>query len=161
MKKTGFEHVREFHETFNHPIYTTPSVPEAKIVKLRLALILEEFTELAQACVGDTDGAQNLLQPLAQAMEAVRALEQEDLQVDLVEVADALTDINYVTYGAGHCFGVDLDACMQEVQRANMSKLGDDGKPIYNGHGKIMKGPQYIPPNIARVLGLEKIEENH
>jgi predicted HAD superfamily Cof-like phosphohydrolase len=156
MKKTGFEHVREFHETFNHPINTSPCVPEAKIVKLRLALILEEFTELAEACVGDTAGGQNLLKPLAQAMDAVKALEEDDLNVDVVEVADALTDINYVTYGAGHCFGVDLDACMQEVQRANMSKLGEDGKPIYNAQGKVMKGPNYTPPDIASVLGLKE-----
>lgn len=155
MKKTGFEHVREFHETFNHPINTAPCTPDAKIVKLRLALILEEFTELADACVGDTIGGQNLLKPLAEAMEAVKALQEADLKVDVVEVADALTDINYVTYGAGHCFGVDLDACMQEVQRANMSKLGEDGKPIYNAQGKVMKGPNYTPPDIASVLGLK------
>ncbi len=153
MKKTGFEHVREFHEKFNHPIHITPYVPDEKTVKLRLALILEEFTELAEACLEtDNEGAQNVLRPLAQAMEGIRSLAAEDLNVDVVEVADALTDINYVTYGAGHCFGVDLDACMQEVQRANMSKLGEDGKPIYNAQGKIMKGPQYTPPDIAKVL---------
>lgn len=154
MKKTGFEHVREFHETFNHPINQTPCVPDAKTVKLRLALILEEFTELAEACVGDTPAGERLLHALAASMEGVKALEAEDLNVDVVEVADALTDINYVTYGAGHCFGVDLDACMQEVQRANMSKLGEDGKPIYNAQGKVMKGPNYTPPDIASVLGL-------
>lgn len=152
-KKTGFEHVREFHEKFNHPIHEAPHIPDAKTVKLRLALILEEFTELSEACVGDTAAGERLLHALGQSMEAVRALESEDLNVDVVEVADALTDINYVTYGAGHCFGVDLDACMAEVQRANMSKLGPDGKPIYNEHGKIMKGPAYTPPDIAKVLG--------
>ncbi len=152
MKKTGFEHVREFHETFNHPIHTAPFVPDDKTIKLRLALILEEFTELTEACLGDTEHAQKTLSTLAHAMDNVKALQADDLNVDLVAVADALTDINYVTYGAGHCFGLDLDACMQEVQRANMSKLGEDGKPIYNEHGKIMKGPRYTPPDIAKVL---------
>jgi predicted HAD superfamily Cof-like phosphohydrolase len=149
-KKTGFEHVREFHETFGHPIHEKPTVPDADNIKLRLALILEEFTELAEACVNDN--GKKLLNTLEQAMQEVRALQEKDLDVDVVAVADALTDINYVTYGAGHCFGVDLDACMLEVQRANMSKLGPDGKPIYNEHGKVMKGPDYTPPNIASVI---------
>ncbi len=152
MKKTGFEHVREFHETFGHPIHEKPTIPDANNIKLRLALILEEFTELTDACVNDNDNAKALLTTLDQAMQQVRSLTEDDLKVDVVEVADALTDINYVVYGAGHCFGVDLDACMQEVQRANMSKLGLDGKPIYNEHGKIMKGPNYTPPDIERVL---------
>lgn len=152
-KKTGFEHVREFHATFNHPIHTEPTVPDAKIVKLRLSLILEEFIELTEASVdAEAERAKALLQTLEQAQSQVKALEQNDLDVDVVEVADALTDINYVTYGAGHCFGVDLDACMQEVQRSNMSKLGEDGKPIYNEQGKIMKGPKYSPPDLQKVL---------
>lgn len=155
MSKTGFQHVREFHEKFNHPIHTTPTVPEAKIVKLRLALILEEFIELTEACVNEERAeTQHLLQTLHHAMDHVKALTQEDLNVSLVDVADALTDINYVTYGAGHCFGLDLDACMEEVQRSNMSKLGADGKPIYNEHGKIMKGPHYVEPNLEGVLGV-------
>ncbi len=151
-KKTGFEHVQEFHETFGHPIYREPNIPDAKDIKLRLALILEEFTELTDACVNDSKNAKQLLTTLDQAMNEVRALNETDLDVNVVEVADALTDINYVTYGAGHCFGVDLDACMREVQRANMSKLGADGKPIYNEHGKIMKGPDYTPPDIAKII---------
>jgi len=148
MSKTGFQHVREFHEKFNHPIHTTPTVPETKIVKLRLALILEEFIELTEACVkNDT-----LIQTLRSAMDQVKNITDADLQVDVVEVADALTDINYVTYGAGHCFGVNLDACMEEVQRSNMSKLGADGKPIYNEQGKIMKGPNYQAPDLKSVI---------
>lgn len=153
-KKTGFEHVKEFHETFNHPVNSKPTVPDEKIVKLRLALILEEFIELTEACVNEeTAEAQHLVQTLHHAMDHVKSLKAENLNVDVVEVADALTDINYVTYGAGHCFGVDLDECMQEVQRSNMSKLGEDGKPIYNEHGKVMKGPNYTPPDLRKLLG--------
>lgn len=153
MSKTGFEHVREFHQTFNHPIHDKPTVPETKIVKLRLALILEEFIELTEACVNeDRSQSQQLIQTLHHAMEHVKSLTEEDLKVSLVDVADALTDINYVTYGAGHCFGINLDACMEEVQRSNMSKLGADGKPIYNEHGKVMKGPNYVEPNLAAVI---------
>lgn len=153
MKKTGFEHVREFHEKFGHPVHQQPNIPETKIVKLRLALILEEFIELTEACVNlDTENSKTALSLLTKAEEALKHLSDADMDVDLVEVADALTDINYVTYGAGHCFGVDLDACMQEVQRSNMSKLGEDGKPIYNEQGKIMKGPHYSQPDLAAVL---------
>lgn len=152
--KTGFQHVREFHETFNHPIHDKPTVPDAKIVKLRLALILEEFTELTEACVNEErPESQNLLHTLHHAMDHVKALTEDDLNVSLVDVADALTDINYVVYGAGHCFGLNLDACMEEVQRSNMSKLGADGKPIYNEHGKVMKGPNYVGPDLTKVLG--------
>jgi predicted HAD superfamily Cof-like phosphohydrolase len=154
MSKTGFQHVREFHEKFNHPIHSVPTVPEAKIVKLRLALILEEFIELTEACVNEeSETSQELLQTLHHAMHHVKALTEENLNVSVVDVADALTDINYVTYGAGHCFGVNLDACMEEVQRSNMSKLGADGQPIYNEHGKVMKGPNYQPPDLVAVLG--------
>lgn len=158
-KKTGFEQVREFHEKFNHPILSQPTVPDAKIVKLRLSLILEEFTELSEACLqADQPAAQALVDTLRQAMAQVKGLTETDLQVSLVDVADALTDINYVTYGAGHCFGLDLDACMEEVQRSNMSKLGADGKPIYNEHGKIMKGPHYVEPDLEKVLELSLVE---
>jgi predicted HAD superfamily Cof-like phosphohydrolase len=151
--KTGFQHVREFHEKFNHPIHQTPTVPDAKIVKLRLALILEEFTELTEACVNKENAeSQELLSTLHKAMDQVKALTADNLNVSLVDVADALTDINYVVYGAGHCFGLNLDACMEEVQRSNMSKLGADGKPIYNEHGKIMKGPNYVEPDLKKVL---------
>lgn len=155
-KRTGFEQVREFHQTFNHTLNANPTVPSAKDVKLRLALLLEEFIELSQACVSETsEAASHYIHVLQHAMGDIRNLTEADLDVDLVEVADALTDINYVAYGAGHCFGVNLDACMEEVQRSNMSKLGADGKPLYNEHGKVMKGPNYSPPNLAKVLGLD------
>lgn len=157
-KKSGFEYVREFHQKFNHTLNITPTVPSAKDVKLRLALLLEEFIELSQACLSEhSDAANHYIHVLQHAMGDIRELTEADLDVDLVEVADALTDINYVAYGAGHCFGVDLDACMEEVQRSNMSKLGADGKPLYNEHGKVMKGPSYSPPDLVKVLGLDPL----
>lgn len=153
MKKTGFEQVGEFHEKFGHPVQHKPFVPDTKTVKLRLALILEEFAELSEACLNlETTAAQQYLNLLSQAENSLQALTDNDVNVDIIEVADALTDINYVTYGAGHCFGVNLDACMEEVQRSNMSKLGSDGKPLYNDQGKIMKGPNYFKPDLAMIL---------
>ena len=98
--------------------------PSEKIIKLRYNLIKEELNEFEEA------------------------LKDRDLK----EVADALTDILYVTYGAGHAFGIDLDKCFDEVQRSNMSKLGEDGKPIYNEHGKVMKGPKYFQPNLGKFI---------
>lgn len=156
MKKTGFEHVKEFHQTFGHPIHNQPHIPDTKTIKLRLALILEEFIELSEACLNaEQDGSKAYLEQIKQAESQLRQLTESDMDVDVIEVADALTDINYVTYGAGHCFGVDLDACMQEVQRSNMSKLGEDGKPIYNEHGKVMKGPNYSKPDLKSVLNAQ------
>jgi predicted HAD superfamily Cof-like phosphohydrolase len=152
MPKTSFEQVREFHETFNHPIHDAPFVPDDKTVKLRLALILEELTELTEACLGDTEKSQTLLETLGDAMTQLKALDAADLNVDLVDVADALTDIIYVVCGAGHACGINLDECMEEVHRSNMSKLGADGKPIYNEHGKVMKGPDYNPPDLKHVI---------
>lgn len=152
-KKTGFECVQEFHEVFSHPVETSPTIPNTKLVKLRIALILEELTELTEACLdGKQTAAALLIKQLEQAASSVDELTDADVDIDLVEVADALTDINYVTYGAGHVYGLDLDACMQEVQRSNLSKLGEDGKPIYNDKGKIMKGPSYSAPDLQSVL---------
>ena len=121
---TNFESVKKFMLTFGQEIRTKASFPEDKIVSLRLDLIKEELLELQEATK----------------------------QRDLKEVADALTDILYVTYGAGHAFGIDLDKCFQEVQSSNMSKLGEDGKPIYNENGKVMKGPNYFKPNLNQFL---------
>ena len=98
--------------------------PNEKIIKLRVDLIKEELDEFKEA------------------------VEKKDIK----EVADALTDILYVTYGAGHAFGIDLDSCFTEVQNSNMSKLGDDGKPIYNDQGKVMKGPKYFKPNLSKFI---------
>ena len=117
---SNFEDVKTFMKTFGQIIRAKPQFPDDKTMQLRFDLIKEELNELEQA------------------------MKTKDLK----EVADALTDILYVTYGAGCAYGIDLDKCFQEVQRANMSKLGKDGKPIYNEKGKVMKGPDYLEPNL-------------
>jgi len=121
---TNFESVKKFMQTFGQEVKTVASFPNDKIVNLRLDLIREELSELKEA------------------------IEKKDIK----EVADALTDILYVTYGAGHAFGINLDKCFEEVQNSNMSKLGSDGKPIYNEHGKVMKGPDYFKPNLTKFV---------
>ena len=121
---TNFEKVKTFMETFGQEVKSKPSFSSEKINNLRYNLIEEELGELKQA------------------------IEKKDL----LEVADALTDILYVTYGAGHAFGIDLDACFNEVQNSNMSKLDRDGKPIYNESGKVMKGPNYFKPDLSKFL---------
>ena len=121
---TNFEDVKKFMKTFGQIVRTKPQFPDDKTMQLRYDLIKEELDELKQA------------------MESK----------NLVEIADALTDILYVTYGAGYAYGIDLDKCFKEVQRANMSKLGKDGKPIYNEQGKVMKGPNYSAPNLKQFV---------
>ena len=121
---SNFEKVKKFMQTFGQDIKNKPSFPSEKIISLRSALIEEELSELKEAVKNK----------------------------DINEVADALTDILYVTYGAGHAYGIDLDKCFDEVQNSNMSKLGDDGKPIYNESGKVMKGPNYFKPNFKKFL---------
>ena len=121
---SNFNKVKTFMETFGQEVKTKPSFSTDKINNLRYDLIKEELEELKEA------------------------MENKDL----LEVADALTDILYVTYGAGHAFGIDLDKCFEEVQGSNMSKLGTDGKPIYNESGKVMKGPQYYKPNLNKFI---------
>ena len=119
---TNFESVKKFMETFGQEIKEKASFPDDKITSLRYDLIKEELGELKEA------------------------MDKKDIK----EVADALTDILYVTYGAGHAFGIDLDKCFEEVQNSNMSKLGIDGKPIYNEYGKVLKGPNYFKPNLKK-----------
>jgi len=121
---TNFEKVKVFMETFGQEVKTKPEFPDLDTVALRYDLIKEELEELFEA-MGEKD---------------------------IVGVADALTDILYVTYGAGHAFGIDLDACFDEVQRSNMSKLGSDGKPIYREDGKVLKGPNYFEPDLKKYL---------
>ena len=121
---TNFDKVGTFMKTFGQEIKTKPSFSTDKINKLRLDLIREELSELTEAMNNK----------------------------DLLEVADALTDILYVTYGAGHAFGINLDKCFEEVQNSNMSKLDEKGKPIYNEHGKVMKGPNYFKPNLSKFV---------
>ena len=121
---TNFKDVKTFMETFGQLVRTKPQFPDEKTMQLRFNLIKEELNELEEA-----------------------------MKVkDLKEIADALTDILYVTYGAGYAYGIDLDKCFKEVQRANMSKLDEDGKPIYNDQGKVMKGPNYTKPDLSKFV---------
>ena len=121
---SNFSKVGIFMKTFGQEVKNKPSFSSDKINKLRLDLIKEELNELTEAMN----------------------------KRDLLEVADALTDILYVTYGAGHAFGINLDKCFEEVQNSNMSKLDDNGKPIYNEHGKVMKGPNYFKPDLTKFI---------
>ena len=121
---TNFNKVGTFMKTFGQEVKTKPSFSTDKINKLRLDLIKEELSELTEAMN----------------------------KKDLLEVADALTDILYVTYGAGHAFGINLDKCFEEVQNSNMSKLDENGKPIYNESGKVMKGPNYFKPDLSKFV---------
>ena len=121
---TNFNKVGVFMKTFGQEVKNKPSFSTEKINQLRISLIQEEVDELKEAMANN----------------------------DLLEVADALTDLLYVTYGAGHAFGIDLDKCFNEVQNSNMSKLGKDGKPIYNQLGKVMKGPNYFKPDLRKFV---------
>ena len=121
---SNFDDVKTFMQTFGQEVKTRAEFPKKKIIKLRYDLIKEELNELQNA------------------------MNTKNLK----EIADALTDILYVTYGAGHAYGIDLDKCFSEVQRSNMSKLGEDGKPIYNKKGKVMKGPKYFEPNLKQFI---------
>ena len=121
---SNFQSVKKFMQTFGQEVKDKPEFPNEKIVQLRYELIKEELEELNQA------------------------IKEKNIK----EVADALTDILYVAYGAGHAFGINLDKCFSEVQQSNMSKIGLDGKPIYNGSGKVMKGPNYFKPDLNKVL---------
>ena len=121
---TNFEKVGLFMKTFGQEVKLRPELSSKKINNLRVSLIKEELDEFVEAIKSN----------------------------DLKEAVDALTDILYVTYGAGHAFGVNLDKCFEEVQNSNMSKLGEDGKPIYNEFGKVMKGPNYFKPNLEKLI---------
>jgi len=121
---SNFEKVGLFMKTFGQEVKNKPGLSTEKINKLRVSLINEELEEFKEAIKNN----------------------------DLKETVDALTDILYVTYGAGHAFGVNLDKCFDEVQQSNMSKLGEDGKPIYNNEGKVMKGPKYFKPDLNKFL---------
>ena len=124
---SNFFKVKEFMQKFKQEVKSKPSFPDDNIIKLRINLIKEELLELEEA------------------------LNQKNIE----ETADALTDILYVTYGAGHAFGIDLDKCFDEVQKSNMSKLDKFGNPIYNDQGKVMKGPSYFKPNFKKILNIK------
>ena len=121
---SNFNKVKDFMSIYGQEIKNNAEFPDKKIIELRLKLIQEELNEFKEAIKNR----------------------------DIIEVADALTDILYVTYGAGHSFGINLDKCFDEVQRSNMSKLGEDGKPIYNEKGKVMKGPNYSEPDLKQFV---------
>ena len=121
---TNFQSVKKFMQTFGQEVKDQGDFPDKNIIQLRYDLIKEELEELKEAMKNN----------------------------DLLEVADALTDILYVTYGAGHAFGIDLDKCFEEVQNSNMSKLDENGKPIYNEDGKVMKGPKYFKPDLKKFV---------
>ena len=121
---SNFQSVKKFMQTFGQEVKDQGDFPDKNIIQLRYDLIKEELDELNQA------------------------IKERDIK----EIADALTDILYVTYGAGHAFGIDLDKCFNEVQKSNMSKLGSNGKPIYNESGKVMKGPNYFKPDLNKFL---------
>ena len=123
---TNFKKVKEFMEAFGQKVATKPDWPHAKTMELRMDLIEEEVQEFNHACCDATG--------------------------DLTDIADALSDILYVVYGAGHAFGIDLDKCFEEVHRSNMSKLGDNGKPIYREDGKVLKGENFSEPNLGDIL---------
>ena len=123
---SNFFKVKEFMQKFKQEVKSKPSLPDDNIIKLRINLIKEELLELEEA------------------------LNEKNIE----ETADALTDILYVTYGAGHAFGIDLDKCFDEVQKSNMSKLDKFGNPIYNNQGKVMKGPLYFKPNFKKILNI-------
>ena len=127
---SNFQSVKKFMKKFGQEVKIKSEFPDNQTTKLRYDLIKEELDELDQA------------------------IKDKDIK----EVADALTDILYVTYGAGHAFGIDLDKCFEEVQNSNMSKLGSDGKPIYNESGKVMKGPNYFEPNLTQYLNTKNNE---
>ena len=121
---SNFQNVKKFMQTFGQEVKEKNEFPDEKVIQLRYELIKEELEELNQA------------------------IKDKNIR----EIADALTDILYVTYGAGHAFGINLDQCFDEVQKSNMSKLGADGRPIYNENGKVMKGPNYFKPNLNKFL---------
>ena len=123
---SNFFKVKEFMQKFKQEVKSKPSFPDENIIKLRINLIKEELLELEEA------------------------LNEKNIE----ETADALTDILYVTYGAGHAFGINLDKCFDEVQKSNMSKLDEFGDPIYNDQGKVMKGPSYFKPNFKKILNI-------
>lgn len=124
MMTSNFEKVKEFMLAFGQQVLSTTEIPDLQILLMRLALNKEEQDELAEAVD----------------------------KKDIVAIADALTDILYVTYGFGHALGINLDKCFEEVHNSNMSKLGEDGKPLYRDDGKVLKGPNYKPPNLVDIL---------
>ncbi len=157
--QTPFEQVGEFHRTMNHLVYEPTvdrGVPDTKVIRLRLKLITEELLELMQGLL-TTQSAMSFEGMFENLDAAIDKIVEQDIDFDIVEVADALGDINYVVNGAAHAFNFDLDAVTDEIHKSNMSKLGPDGFPIWNEAGKVQKGPNYFKPNIRKVLDSNKL----
>lgn len=150
MSKSSDESVvKEFHEVFNHPIADKPTVGTAEMRILRAKLLLEEVLEFIEA-----SGLLWIHNPDSPVLD-IDIISEPTSEPDIVEMADALGDIRYVTDGANLVFGFPQNAILNEIHASNMSKLGEDGKPIYREDGKVMKGPKYFKPNIAKILGID------
>lgn len=153
MKNSTYDQVVEFHKKFGHAAPEDISIPDEATIKLRLNLILEEYIELIQA-FGKEDSMRidTIVALLEEADGFISNITEEDINIDMVEVADALGDIKYVTDGCAAVCGLPFDKISTEIHRSNMSKLGPDGQVLYREDGKIMKGPDYTKPNIALIL---------
>lgn len=156
IQKTQYELVKEFHETYNHPVKEAPELPSPDRLKLRLNLILEEANELIRAVAGENENHKYLMAAAMRVSNAKDLVSQapdyEFQEGDLLEIAKELTDGSYVQQGMGLECGINLDSTMIEVHDSNMSKLGEDGKPIYNEMNKVIKGPNYRLPDMEKVL---------
>jgi predicted HAD superfamily Cof-like phosphohydrolase len=156
--KHTIEHVKEFHKKFGHPVADKPTIPDAKTRLLRVKLIMEEAMEFAEAsgfpCNVYFAPKPSVSYAVSYSMSIKDVVPEYDSpeKVDIIEAADALADIDYVVQGANLVWGFPAQEIMEEVQASNMSKLGKDGKPIYNDYGKIMKGPKYFAPNIKKII---------
>ncbi len=159
----SYELVKEFHRVFGHAIEGAPLTPDVKVMKFRTRFLLEEISELILALGGRWTGSQHLgraVELIERARDQVLAAKDYEFNnVDLVEVADALGDLDYITNGAALVFGIPLPEVTAEIHRSNMTKLGTDGKPIYNDEGKVIKGPNYETPQLEMILFPEVEEE--
>jgi predicted HAD superfamily Cof-like phosphohydrolase len=154
--KTSYEMVKEFHQKFGHPVETTPLTPSVKIMKFRARFLLEEVSEHILA-LGARKGRNQHLARSVELLELAAnqialAQDYEFDDVDMIEVADSLGDLDYIVNGAALVYGIPLPAVVAEIHASNMTKLGKDGKPIHNEEGKVVKGPGYRPPSLASIL---------
>jgi predicted HAD superfamily Cof-like phosphohydrolase len=161
MTKSAQEMVREFHEVFRHPVPEGLTPVDDETARLRIELIREEFEEFAQGITGNDTTRVDVTITTEVGHGHLTDATEATYTPDLVEIADALADLAYVVYGAAIVHGIDLDAVVAEVHRSNMSKLGEDGQPLRREDGKTLKGPNYFPPDIAKVLGIDPKEDNH
>ena len=150
---SNFESVKHFMTTFGQAVQDFPKSPHTDVIKLRLELTLEEVRELFEATINPESSNMALLSSMFDTISmTLSKLDESDFAVDIVETADALTDIEYINLGTAAAFGINIDATFAEVHSSNMSKLGEDGKPIYREDGKVKKGPNYRSPDLVSVL---------